>query len=205
MYWSLWPVSIRSRLYFLAALFVAGALALLAYPQPAQACSCADPGSPSEAMEWADMVFTGQVSSMTGNPKSPVILSSADLVTVAFQVSQVWKGPQSELLTVRTEWSEVSCGYEFEEGGKYIVYARDGHTGFCTRTAPTWRAVVDFAVLGEGWRPGMPTERSGGETAGESGRGLGCTAPVSADALDGTFLLLLGIVAGLVIGRHRHK
>ena len=205
MYLSLWLVSIQWRLYFLAALFVVGALPLLAYPQPAQACSCADPGSPSEAMEWADMVFTGQVSSMTINRESPVILSGADLVTVEFQASQVWKGPQRELLSVTTEWSEVSCGYEFEEGGRYLVYARDGHTGFCTRTAPTWMAIVDFAALGEGWRPGLASYQPDGEAPGDSGRGFGCTAPLSADALDGTFLVFLGIVAGLVIQRHRHK
>ena len=149
------------------------------------------------------MVFAGRVTSMTIDRENPVILSSADLVTVEFQVSQVWKGPQGEVLTVRTEWSEISCGYEFEEGRSYIVYARDGRTGFCTRTAPTWRAIVDFAALGEGWRPGQPVEQPTDTAPGGSGGGTGCTAPVSVHAAgpDVALLALAGMIAGLVVRR----
>ena len=148
-------------------------------------------------------VFAGEVTSMTIHRKSQVILSSTDLVTVEFKVSQVWKGPQSEVLTVRTEWSGISCGYEFEEGGKYIVYAQNGRTGLCTRTAPTWLAVVDLALLGEGWLPGEPSEQPEGTAPTGRYRGTGCRPPANADAgaLDGSPLVLLGIVAGLFVRR----
>ena len=196
------PVPTKIPFGILASLLAAGVLALFAYAQPAHACLCASV-SPSQGWEHADAVFAGEVSSMTIHPKSQVILSSADLVTVEFKVSEVWKGPQSEVLTVRTEWSGISCGYEFEEGGRYIVYAQNGRTGLCTRTAPTWLAVVDLALLGEGWLPGEPPEQPEGTAPTGRYRGTGCSPMASADAgaLDGAFLVLLGIVAGLVVRR----
>ena len=199
------PTLIRTAI--VVTLFAAGLLALLTHAQPAHACSCARSGSPSEAMEHADMVFAGQVSSMAVHRKSPFTFSGDDPVTVEFQVNQVWKGPRNDVLTVQTEWMEISCGYEFEEGGRYIVYAHEGWTGLCTRTKPTWGAIVDFTVLGEGWRPGQPIEQPEVTAPGSTGRGAGCALPARADvgAVDLAFLLLMGMVAGLVVRRPPYK
>jgi len=57
-----------------------------------------------------------------------------------FQVTQVWKGPIADTLTVRTYPSGGMCGYQFKLGDYYLVYAdeRKGDlwTGICNRTNP---------------------------------------------------------------------
>ena len=144
----------RNLLAVAAAFAIAlGLLTLLALPSTAHACSCAPSGSPAEALADADAVFAGEVIVVRPQGHPPFRLSSADPVAVEFRVSQVWKGPRRETVTVETELSEISCGYEFKEGRKYIVYAYDGETGLCTRTAPAWRAFHDFVALGTAWEP----------------------------------------------------
>ena len=109
-------------------------------------------------MEEADAVFFGQVVAIqTPGPRfrnGEQVISSADLVTAEFRVSRVWKGPIRDTLSIQTERSEISCGFEFKEGREYIVYTwRGNRTGLCTRTAPAWLAVRDFAALGFGRKP----------------------------------------------------
>lgn len=173
-----------------------GLLTALARPEPVHACSCGPSGLPAEALERADAVFAGEVSSVKFSGTSPYRLSSAALVTVEFRVSRVWKGPRLPTLTVETERSEISCGYEFKKGRKYIVYAWEGRTGLCTRTAPAWMAFADFVALGEGWQPERSPETE------NSSRGA-CAAPASAaqTPVDVTTLALLAGVIVLGVGR----
>lgn len=141
----------------------AALLVLLSGAESAHACTCASSGSPAEALERADAVFAGKVTSIKFKGTSPYRLSSVHPVEVEFRVSQVWKGPLQETLTVETENSEISCGYEFEKGQTYIVYATDGYTGLCSRTAPAWRSFADLMALGPGARPAStPTTAAGG-------------------------------------------
>ncbi len=166
-------------------------LALLAGAEPAHACTCAPSGSPTEALAEADAVFAGEVTAVRPLGHPPFRLSSADPVAVEFKVSQIWKGPRRDILTVETEWSEISCGYEFKKGGTYIVYARDGSTGLCSRTSPAWRAFADFAALGPGQKPEtLPgTEMAGrGTCAGAASAG-----PKSVDIA--SLSLLAGVIA----------
>ena len=145
----------RGKLVVAAAAVALGlcVIGLMGLPKPAHACSCAPSGSPAEALADADAVFAGEVIAVRPQGHPPFRLSSADPVAAEFRVSQVWKGPRRETVTVETELSEISCGYEFKEGRKYIVYVWDGRTGLCTRTAPAWRAFHDFVALGTAWEP----------------------------------------------------
>lgn len=126
----------------LAAAAVGVALCLLTVllpAKPAHACMCGASGSPRDAMAEADAVFFGRVTGMTVRSKEPGRISSADPVTVEFDVIRVWKGPLRESLTVETERLGISCGYEFAVGRRYMVYTwGGGRTGRCTRTAPVW-------------------------------------------------------------------
>jgi hypothetical protein len=51
----------------------------------------------------------------------------------------------------------VSCGYPFEEGQKYLVYADEGQRGLkvggCSATRPLSEAGADLAVLRNGKEP----------------------------------------------------
>ncbi len=185
-----------NRLALVAGL-AAALLALLAGAEPAHACSCARSGSPAEALERADAVFAGEVTSVKFSGTSPYRLSLAALVTVEFRVTRVWKGPRWPTLTVETERSEISCGYEFKEGQNYIVYTWKGNrTGLCTRTAPAWMAFADFVALG----PGHPPEASPDAKTAEGGA---CAAPSSRGSkpMDIASLSLLAGVIALGIRR----
>jgi hypothetical protein len=143
------------RIYRVLLILPLLALILAAVPQPVYACSCAMPGSPLEEMENSTAVFAGKVIKMEA-PTGPII-SSADPVTVVFEVSRVWKGPEEAVITLTTARDSASCGYEFTGGGDYLVYAYSGETGLeaglCTRTMPLVNAAVDMDVLGEGIVP----------------------------------------------------
>ena len=103
----------------------------------AYACSCEYPSSPDDALKNSDAVFSGKVLSLQ-ETNTGYMKSSADPVVVTFEVDDVWKGPQTKTITVSTAASSASCGYEFQEGEKYIVYANGQEsslsTGLCSRT-----------------------------------------------------------------------
>lgn len=110
-------------------LIVVAFLALLV-PVDALACSCARPQPVDEAVENALRVFHGEVVSIEKlNPLSE---------RVTFRVSEHFKGEPVETLQVDTPIHGPSCGYPFQEGSDYVVYAHgEGDwlaTNSCSRT-----------------------------------------------------------------------
>jgi hypothetical protein len=121
-------------------------------PSPVEACSCTGPGKPCEAFWQAESVFIGTVSSIEqemvtekwSNRPYPRRVISFDTVTVS-------RGP-SEPMRVRTGLGGGDCGYDFDVGQSYVVYAHrdsDGRlaTGICSRTAPVERAADDLSFI----------------------------------------------------------
>ena len=175
--------------------------------EPASACSCIEL-TPAEAFERADAVFVGEVTTFKVR-SGPFGKSSIDPTTVEFAVSEVWKGPRQESMTIRTVRSEVSCGFEFDEGLKYLVYARDGQTGLCDRTALTIRASGDLAALGQGWQPGGASDGPSDDVAqskdAEQPRSGATCAAAIADRRQPADFAGLGLLAGAVILGARPK
>ena len=168
---------------------------------PASACSCIEL-TPAEAFERADAVFVGEVTAF--KIKSGLFgKSSIDPTTVVFTVNEVWKGPRQESITIRTVRSEVSCGFEFETGREYLIYARDGQTGLCDRTALAVRSQEDLAALGEGWKPPLAPADSTASSAGQPSaadpptRGSACR-PAAPNADGKPDLTAIGLFIGLV-------
>jgi len=68
----------------------------------------------------------------------------------SFAVSESWKGAETTTVTVRTR-PGVDCGFKFDVGSQYLVYAypsRDGwETNVCTRTGEITTAANDLAYL----------------------------------------------------------
>lgn len=104
-------------------------------------------------MERADAVFTGKVVSIGAahapgdEPKWPSRLE------VTFRLLGVWKGlAEGERVTVYTASQSAACGFEFEDGKKYLVYAYDAGgeltATLCSRTALLKRAEADLQALG---------------------------------------------------------
>ena len=150
-----------------------GVVWLLGNTGQAYACSCADPGSPIEALETSAAVFAGRVVSVEGafDPDN-VPYSPEDRTTVEFEVGAVWKGVVHERMYVTTRPDGASCGFTFVEGEEYVVYAHDsaevdGGYGvyLCSRTALRSQAQADLDALGEGDAPQAGT---GGPAPGQS-------------------------------------
>jgi hypothetical protein len=132
-------------------------------PRPAYACTCAPPGPPAEALAMATAVFAGTVTAVDDPATGPEI-SSADLMTITFDVSQVWKGDSAETVAIKSPRDSASCGYPFEIGREYLVYVNpwDGQqdaASLCSRTALLADAGDDLTALGRGQ---VPPAGSGG-------------------------------------------
>lgn len=116
----------------------------------AMACKCA-PTTPQQSLERANAVFSGKVIDVdkSSNP------SEANRIT--FEVSKVWKGTNKQKLVITTSSSSASCGYSFQEGKEYLVYAstQDNklQTGSCSGTKSLADARADLAALGRGETP----------------------------------------------------
>ncbi len=129
---------------------------LMAHPERSYACSCLEPGSPSEELEEADAVFMGRVVSVRGVERVDGDLIYLGSVITEFDVKTVWKGPVNQTMYIN---SGGPCGIGFIEGVEYIVYAYysdhwDGWgTGLCTRTTLLSGAMDDLAGLGAGTTP----------------------------------------------------
>ena len=131
---------------------------ILFIPETSYACNCDLPRTDRslkqqviEARKRSEAVFTGTVLEISKRP--------GDLyITVKFKVEEVWRGPRGAETSVFTGIGGGDCGYKFEIGEKYLVYAykRDDsklETNICQRTAPLAEAGPDLKVLGKSsWR-----------------------------------------------------
>jgi hypothetical protein len=187
---------------------LAVALALLAQlaPSRAAACSCMAPPPPAESAQNSTAVFEGRVTRIDdpqGEPK------------VHFQVVRSFKGPSSESIEVRTANSSAACGYGFEEGKSYLVYASEEsgalHTGLCSRTRLASEASEDITALGLGvtpFDPGAGSEQAAppsapGAPAAEPKKGGCASCSIGARSLNenpSTAERSLGALTLLVLG-----
>ena len=122
---------------------------LIGFQGFAIACSCLQPPPPVTAASESDAVFVGTVLSVTStNPSERFASLKIDL-----EVSEVFKGLQGDgiLVSVFTGSDGALCGYSFEEGVSYLVYAHrnDGQlwTGICDRTRTRGNADEDLQAL----------------------------------------------------------
>jgi len=108
------------------------------------ACSCGQIPI-DERFEHSQAVFSGRVI------ETETIQSDMKAI---FQVDRAWKGVSEDTVTVRTSTQGAACGYFFNEGKSYLVYAfGDEHslsTGSCGNVAVIEAAGERIAFLGEG-------------------------------------------------------
>jgi hypothetical protein len=131
-------------------------LAVLCAGATAWACSCLPyPDDPREAVQRAwdqsDAVLSGTVSA-----QRPISAADAPSgIEVTLDVARRWKGPDGTQMKIRTSDSSASCGYSFETGAQYLVFAsRDSEngqysTGLCSLTRPLADARALVRVLDE--------------------------------------------------------
>ncbi len=129
--------------YFVIFLIGIISLSIPLYPHESSACSCIIESS-DEALENSVAVFSGKVTKITEDQPTWPIISSAEPVTVEFQVDRVWKGPSEKTIKVTTASDEGTCGYGFEMGKTYLVYSYEIEdndplvlkVSLCSKTSP---------------------------------------------------------------------
>ena len=93
-------------------------------------CSCLEI-TPEQAFEDADIVFSGLV-------RDIALGDSGTYFEATIDVDDLWKGEVSDEITVLTEIDSAACGFSFDIGYEYLVYAYSYdwgiYTNICTRT-----------------------------------------------------------------------
>jgi hypothetical protein len=112
------------------------------------ACSCVAIGPPCQAYLDAGAVFVGQVKAKElkaqferGRNGEELRAVGGGKVRVTFTITEAFRGMTGKEVDIFTNDSEAACGYGFERGGLYIVYANEYpkgsgelYTSICTRT-----------------------------------------------------------------------
>lgn len=121
-------------------LIITSFLVLMFYAEKTYACSCLAPdpdkSTEQQVAEWyqkSDAVLTAKVLSVSTDKKT--FKKNVKLLLI-----KSWKGKFAKTVTITTNSSSAACGFNFETGKKYIIYAyRDSSkklsTNLCTRTA----------------------------------------------------------------------
>jgi hypothetical protein len=118
----------------------------------AWACDCEPKATPQEAYAAADIVFVGKVI----NAETNWISGGYKYI---FQVERTWKMSADTLLYLKTPL-EQDCGYIFEKGKRYLVYANKKFTAketdSCSGSKTIEEATEDLQLWGEGTTPRDP-------------------------------------------------
>ncbi len=204
------------------------ALAIVAFApmSTAFACRCVR-STPADALARAAAVFEGRVLEVTPvrndapvelaapcvsgdcdeRPSEPTPEAVTTSVDVRFSVTRQWKGVTTEEIRVRTARDSAACGFPFEVGEDYLVYASAEQggalsTGLCDRTARVADASEDLTALGG---PGdVPVDVRGEEpaTSDEPPARGGCASCAASG--EGAPLGLL-VLAPLALRRRRRR
>jgi hypothetical protein len=115
------------------------------------ACTCAGPKPVAQSLEEANAVFSGKVLKI--RRVKPGEQAELGDVEVVFAVNRSWKGANQRTISVYTSSQSAACGYGFQKGRTYLVYAHGNSqqrlaTSICTRTKRFKDAREDLKELG---------------------------------------------------------
>ena len=177
------------------------ALAWLLTPRSAAACSCAE--QPFEtARASAAAIFEARVAS---------IETEDGTRHVRFDVVQTWLAAEHEHVEVVTAETEAACGFTFEPGQSYLVYASglEGEAyrvSLCSRTRLMAEADDDRALLGSGVVPVdiVDGPEASATTVTPPGRG-GCASCAVTRAAGGEAAWIAALAITFAIARRRQR
>lgn len=142
-------VEIKLRVQTLV-LFCLTLVASSVFSSDARACSCGPSPPPLDALEGADTVFRGKVTDAT-DTEFEMMGELWEGRSFTFQAVRIWKGSANSRIIVTTGMGYGDCGYQFQKGEEYLVYAYENDNGLrtniCTRTAHIADAAVDLKAL----------------------------------------------------------
>ncbi len=126
----------------------------LIFPGMIAACDCANAGPPCKALKATPNVFTGRVTKIS---TIHVKLQTGDEYPqrlVLLQIERNYRGQEGKsAVEVVTGDGGGDCGFSFEEGKRYLVYAYPHpatgklYTGICQRTRLLSQAAEDLEYL----------------------------------------------------------
>jgi hypothetical protein len=140
----------------------------LAQAERAKACSCIRQ-TPAEGFADAEAVFSGRIAEVKPNPDSE---RGGFVITI--EVLEAWKGVTEPIVKVSTAANSAICGYAFQVGRSYLVYAsRDGgrplRVSLCSRTQLLDEAKEDLKSLGKPSLRISSADEKAKKNAGDSG------------------------------------
>jgi len=131
----------------------------LAFASDASACSCGGKPSIAASKRSYHRIFAGEVVNIERKTSTIIVLGKFVLgkvselfggqgydstgrdygLQVTFRTSRTFQGPALPEVVVNTGFGGGDCGYRFEVGGSYLVYAREvkngsPDVGICSRT-----------------------------------------------------------------------
>ncbi len=132
-------------------LLLSATLSAAPCPPASARCSCIPPRPPREALGQADAVFAGRVVSVVERREEDPGHPGGPHLEVRIVPQRRWKGAAGDTVVVRTADNSAACGYAFETGGEYMVYAAGEdalRVNSCSRTRLLAEAGEDLAALG---------------------------------------------------------
>ena len=127
------------------------------FPSITSACSCAELPSVEEEFERSQAVFSGKVVDV----REKRSIKGYQTKSVLFEVTNTWKGVKQSQMIITTGQGGESCGFHFNEGQEYLVYANESTmygakslvATICDRTNKLSVLQEDLKILGEGQPP----------------------------------------------------
>lgn len=122
---------------------------LLGAPVHATACSCTNQLTLQQEFDGAWLVFSGRVTSIQPDPFGTL--------AVFFEPLQRWKGPLGFQQLVVTPLDTGVCGFPFEVGEEYLVFATMTYYGITLTPAPFTHLCSRTSLLaGNIYLPDLP-------------------------------------------------
>lgn len=133
-------------------------------PSSATACTCMGLRDQAEAFERSDAVFIASVAAVCDYPSwyydwvelidrrfDTGLIFQVDEPLVHLEVEASWKGITAARAVTRTSRSAGGCGYPFDEGCRYLIYAAERNnqlvTGVCWATKDVANSGDDLDFL----------------------------------------------------------
>lgn len=109
---------------------------LFIFAEVASACSCVRPSPPEKDFRTVPYIFMGTVTKITPAKKAGLVMplgggrraskwkmEEEDVFVVTIEINEPFKGLKRSAVEIVTETGTSACGYPFEVGQSYLVYA----------------------------------------------------------------------------------
>jgi hypothetical protein len=136
----------------------------------ARACSCADEPYPPCRDYWkASAIFSGLATNISLFIPPGRSESEADMLVVRFRVEKSYKGEAGEEVEVLTPRSNLGCGYPFQVGERYLVYAHKASDKLMSTSCSATK-LLDKAFEDIGYFQTLGSAPKGGSISGRVGK-----------------------------------